>query len=218
GEVLVKVAASGVNRADLTQAEGNYPPPKGASDILGLECAGEIADAGDTNREVGEKVGALLVGGGYAEYVAVPEGQLLPIPEGFSFAETAAVIETACTVWSNIVMEVGLSKGATILTHGGGGGIGLMAIQIAKAIGGTVAFSAGGAAKLEVSKSYSADILNIFKSESAGEESKNMCGLILDSRGESYSKKNIFALAKGGRMITTGQQGGNKLESNRGVI
>ncbi len=218
GEVLVKVAASGVNRADLTQAEGNYPPPKGASDILGLECAGEIADAGDTKREVGEKVGALLVGGGYAEYVAVPEGQLLPIPEGFSFAETAAVIETACTVWSNIVMEVGLSKGETILIHGGGGGIGLMAIQIAKAIGATVAVTAGSAEKLEVCKSYGADILINYKEQDFAEELKNQCDVILDIVGGPYLKKNMFALAKGGRMITIGLQGGNKAEINMGVM
>ena len=218
GEVLVKVAASGVNRADLCQAQGNYPPPKGASDILGLECAGEIADAGDTNRKVGEKVGALLVGGGYAEYVAVPEGQLLPVPEGFSFAETAAVIETACTVWSNIVMEVGLSKDETILIHGGGGGIGLMAIQIAKAIGATVAVTAGSAEKLDVCKSYGADILINYKEQDFAEELKNQCDVILDIVGGPYLKKNMFALAKGGRMVTIGLQGGNKAEINMGVM
>ena len=218
GEVLVKVAAAGVNRADLSQAQGNYPPPEGASEILGLECAGEIADAGDTNRTVGEKVGALLVGGGYAEYVAVPEGQLLPIPEGFSFAETAAVIETACTVWSNIVMEVGLSKGETILIHGGGGGIGLMAIQIAKALGATVAVTAGSAEKLDVCKSYGADILINYKEQDFAEELKNQCDVILDIVGGPYLKKNMFALAKGGRMVTIGLQGGNKAEINMGVM
>lgn len=218
GEVLVKIAAAGVNRADLTQAEGNYPPPKGGSEIIGLECAGEIADAGDTNRSVGEKVGALLVGGGYAEYVAVPEGQLLPIPEGFSFAETAAVIETACTVWSNIVMEVGLKKDETILIHGGGGGIGLMAIQVAKALGATVAVTAGSAEKLEVCKKYGADILINYKEQDFAEELKNQCNVILDIIGGPYLKKNMFALAEGGRMVTIGLQGGNKAEINMGIM
>ncbi|MGO1985985.1 NAD(P)H-quinone oxidoreductase [Corynebacterium casei] len=218
GEVLVKIAAAGVNRADLSQAQGNYPPPKGGSEIIGLECAGEIADAGDTDRSVGEKVGALLVGGGYAEYVAVPEGQLLPIPEGFSFAETAAVIETACTVWSNIVMEVGLKEGETILIHGGGGGIGLMAIQIAKAIGAKVAVTAGSAEKLEVCKKYGADILINYKEQDFAEELKNQCNVILDIIGGPYLKKNMFALAEGGRMVTIGLQGGNKAEINMGIM
>ena len=218
GEVLVKISAAGVNRADLTQAQGNYPPPKGGSEIIGLECAGEIADAGDTNRSVGEKVGALLVGGGYAEYVAVPEGQLLPIPEGFSFAATASVIETACTVWSNIVMEVGLKKGETILIHGGGGGIGLMAIQIAKAIGATVAVTAGSAEKLEVCKQYGADILINYKEQDFAEELKNQCNVILDIIGGPYLKKNMFALTEGGRMVTIGLQGGNKAELNMGIM
>lgn len=218
GEVLVKVKAAGVNRADLAQSQGNYPPPEGASEIIGLECAGEIADAGDTNRTVGEKVGALLVGGGYAEYVAVPEGQLLPIPEGWSFAETAAVIETACTVWSNVVMEVGLTKGETILIHGGGGGIGLMAIQIAKAIGATVAVTAGSAEKLEVCKSYGAEFLINYKEQDFAEELKNQCNVILDIIGGPYLKKNMFALTEGGRMVTIGLQGGNKAEINMGVM
>lgn len=218
GEVLVKIAAAGVNRADLSQAQGNYPPPKGGSEIIGLECAGEIADAGDTDRSVGEKVGALLVGGGYAEYVAVPEGQLLPIPEGFSFAETAAVIETACTVWSNIVMEVGLKEGETILIHGGGGGIGLMAIQIAKSIGAKVAVTAGSAEKLEVCKKYGADILINYKEQDFAEELKNQCNVILDIIGGPYLKKNMFALAEGGRMVTIGLQGGNKAEINMGIM
>ena len=218
GEVLVKVAASGVNRADLSQAQGNYPPPKGGSEIIGLECAGEIVDAGDTNRNVGEKVGALLVGGGYAEYVAVPEGQLLPIPEGWSFAETAAVVETACTVWSNIVMEVGLTKGETILIHGGGGGIGLMATQIAKALGATVAVTAGSADKLAVCQKYGADILINYKEQDFAEELKNKCDVILDIVGGPYLKKNMFALAEGGRMVTIGLQGGNTAEINMGVM
>ena len=149
GEVLVKVKAAGVNRADLLQARGHYPPPPGASEIIGLEVAGEVVDAGDTDIEVGSKVGALLAGGGYAEYVAVPQGQLLPIPSGYSFAEAASVIEVACTVWSNIAMEAKLNKGQTILIHGGAGGIGTFAIQVAKNLGATVAVTAGSDEKLE---------------------------------------------------------------------
>src|SRR5690625_1347091 len=116
GEVLVKVAASGVNRADLTQAEGNYPPPKGGSDILGLECAGEIADAGDTNREIGEKVGALLVGGGYAEYVAVPEGQLLPIPEGFRSEEHTSELQSRGHLVCRLLLEKKKKEERRVLT------------------------------------------------------------------------------------------------------
>lgn len=152
GEVLVKVAASGVNRADLLQAKGAYPPPPGASELIGLEAAGTIVDAGDTNREVGEEVGALLAGGGYAEYVAVPEGQLTPIPEGYSLEDTASVVEVACTVWSNLVMTAGLHSGQTILIHGGGGGIGTFAIQVAKKLGAKVAVTAGSKEKLETCK------------------------------------------------------------------
>ena len=106
GEVLVKVTAAGVNRADLVQAEGNYPPPKGESDIIGLECAGIIADPGTTGRSKGDEVGCLLVGGGYAEYVAVPEGQLLPVPKGLTLEETAGVVEAACTVWSLSLIHI----------------------------------------------------------------------------------------------------------------
>lgn len=158
-EVLVQVKAAGVNRADMLQARGHYPPPPGASEIIGLEVAGEVVDAGDTDVAVGSKVGALLAGGGYAEYVAVPQGQLLPIPTGYSFAEAASVIEVACTVWSNIAMEAGLTQGQTILIHGGAGGIGTFAIQVAKQLGATVAVTAGSDEKLETCKELGADIL-----------------------------------------------------------
>ncbi|MDY3126884.1 MAG: NAD(P)H-quinone oxidoreductase [Corynebacterium sp.] len=218
GEVLIKVAAAGVNRADLTQAQGNYPPPEGASDIIGLECAGEIVDAGDTDRTIGEQVGALLAGGGYAEYVAVPVGQLLPFPQGYSAAETAAVIETACTVWSNLVMEVGLSAGERILIHGGGGGIGLMAIQVAKALGAEVAVTAGSAEKLQVCKEYGADILINYNEENFAEVLKDSCNVILDIIGGPYLKQNMKALAVDGRQVTIGIQGGAKAEINMGVM
>ncbi len=127
GEVLVKVHAAGVNRADLLQARGHYPPPPGASETIGLEVAGEIVDANGTEWTEGTQIGALLAGGGYAEYVAVPVGQLLPIPKGFSLTDTASVIEVACTVWSNLAMEAGLREGQTILIHGGAGDSGSVA-------------------------------------------------------------------------------------------
>ncbi|QCB27468.1 NAD(P)H-quinone oxidoreductase [Corynebacterium endometrii] len=218
GEVLIKVAAAGVNRADLLQARGAYPPPPGASEIMGLEVAGVIEDAGDTGRQPGEKVGALLSGGGYAEYVAVPEGQLLPLPEGYSMEETAAVIEVACTVWSNLVMEAGLNKGQRILIHGGAGGIGTFAIQVAKSLGAEVAVTAGSAEKLETCRKYGADILINYKEQDFAEELKDSCDVILDIIGAKYLKGNLKALAKDGHMVTIGMQGGRKEELNIGVV
>ena len=132
GEALVKVHATGVNRGDLLQAAGHYPPPPGASEIIGLECAGTVVDPGTTGHKRGDQVACLLAGGGYAEYVAVPEGQLMPLPEGYSFVEAASIVEVACTVWSNLVMLAGLHEGQTLLIHGGAGGIGTFAIQLGK--------------------------------------------------------------------------------------
>ena len=218
GEVLVKVHAAGVNRADLLQARGHYPPPAGASETIGLEVAGEIVDANGTEWKEGTQVGALLAGGGYAEYVAVPAGQLLPIPKGFSFTDTASVIEVACTVWSNLAMEANLHAGQTILIHGGAGGIGLFAIQVAKALGATVAVTAGSAEKLETCKSYGADILINYKEQDFAEELKNQCDVILDIIGAKYLKQNLKALATDGHMVTIGLQGGTKEELNMGIV
>ena len=217
-EVLVKVKAAGVNRADLLQARGHYPPPPGASEIIGLEVAGEVVDAGDTDIEVGSKVGALLAGGGYAEYVAVPQGQLLPIPSGYSFAEAASVIEVACTVWSNIAMEAKLNKGQTILIHGGAGGIGTFAIQVAKQLGATVAVTAGSDEKLETCKELGADILINYKEQDFAEELKNSCDVILDIIGAKYLDQNVRALAYDGHQVTIGMQGGVKGELNIGSL
>ncbi|MFS0469997.1 zinc-binding dehydrogenase, partial [Corynebacterium striatum] len=189
GEVLVKVHAAGVNRADLLQARGHYPPPPGASETIGLEVAGEIVDANGTEWTEGTQIGALLAGGGYAEYVAVPVGQLLPIPKGFSLTDTASVIEVACTVWSNLAMEAGLREGQTILIHGGAGGIGLFAIQVAKALGATVAVTAGSQEKLDTCKSYGADVLINYKEQDFAEELKNQCDVILDIIGAKYLKQ-----------------------------
>lgn len=218
GEVLVKVAAAGVNRADLLQARGHYPPPAGASEIIGLECAGTIADAGTTGREVGEEVGCLLAGGGYAEYVAVPEGQLLPIPKGYSLVDAASVIEVACTVWSNLVMEAGLGRDQTVLIHGGGGGIGTFAIQVAKSLGAKVAVTAGSAEKLETCMRYGADVLINYKEQDFAEELKGQCDVILDIIGAKYLKQNMKSLKKDGHMVIIGMQGGTKAEINLGAL
>ncbi|WP_313285247.1 NAD(P)H-quinone oxidoreductase [Corynebacterium vitaeruminis] len=218
GEVLVRVRAAGVNRADLLQAAGHYPPPAGESEILGLECAGVIEDPGTTGRKAGEKVACLLAGGGYAEFVAVPEGQLLPIPEGYSFAEAAAVVEVATTVWSNIGMLTGLEAGQTILIHGGAGGIGTFAIQMAKHVGATVAVTAGSAEKLAACKALGADILINYREEDFAEILKNKCDRILDIMGAKYLPGNVKALATGGHQVTIGLQGGVKGELNIGLL
>lgn len=218
GEVLVKVHAVGVNRADLLQAAGHYPPPPGESEILGLECTGEITDAGDTDRQVGEKVACLLAGGGYAEYVAVPVGQLLPLPAGYSYEEAAAVVEVATTVWSNIGMLTGLEAGQTILIHGGAGGIGTFAIQLAKHVGATVAVTAGNVEKLETCRALGADILINYREENFAEVLKNKCDRILDIMGAKYLDQNVTALARDGHMVIIGMQGGVKGELNIGKL
>lgn len=210
GEVLVKVAASGVNRADLVQAQGNYPPPKGASEIIGLECAGVIADAGDTGRRVGEEVGCLLAGGGYAEYVAVPEGQLSPVPRGFDMMETAGVIEVAATVWSNLGMLARVKEGDRVLIHGGSGGIGSFAIQLCKALGCEVAVTAGSQAKLDYCRELGADILINYRKQDFAEELKGSCDVILDVVGGDYLEANIKSLANDGRLVVIALQGGAK--------
>lgn len=216
GEVLVKVAAAGVNRGDLLQAKGHYPPPRGESEIFGLECSGTIADAGDTDREVGEEVGCLLVGGGYGEYVAVPQGQLTPLPEGYDLVKTAAVVELACTVWSNLVMVAGLKEGQRVLIHGGAGGIGTTAIQVAKALGAEVAVTAGSAEKLETCRTLGADILINYKEQDFAEELKGSCDVILDIIGAKYLNQNMRSLAKDGHLVIIGLQGGTKAELNLG--
>ncbi|HKV22330.1 MAG TPA: alcohol dehydrogenase catalytic domain-containing protein, partial [Mycobacterium sp.] len=149
GEVVVQVSAAGINRADLLQAAGNYPPPPGASDILGLEVSGTIAAVGENvdRWSIGQPVCALLAGGGYAEYVAVPEGQVMPVPETVELSQAAALPEVACTVWSNLVMTAGLSAGQTVLLHGGASGIGTHAIQVARALDCRVAVTAGSSSK-----------------------------------------------------------------------
>src|SRR3954465_10436124 len=160
GEVIVDVAATAVNRADIMQRQGFYPPPKGASDVLGLECSGLISEAGDgvTGWSVGDEVCALLSGGGYAERVAVPAGQLLPRPAGVELITAAALPEVTCTVWSNVFLLAGLRKGENFLVHGGSSGIGTMAIQLAARAGARVFTTAGTASKLDFCRELGADV------------------------------------------------------------
>src|ERR1700734_3235011 len=160
GEVLVEVAAAGVNRADLMQRQGLYPPPPGAPPYPGLECSGQITALGDgvTGLLPGDEVCALLAGGGYAEQVAVPAVQVLPVPAGLTMAEAAALPEVACTVYANVFMTAGLKPGETLLVHGGASGIGTMAIQLARALGARVACTAGSPAKLRRCRDLGAEL------------------------------------------------------------
>lgn len=221
-EVLVKVAASSVNRADLLQAQGHYPPPPGASEIIGLECSGTIAEvgAGVDNLEVGDEVCAIVSGGGYAEYVAVPAGQCLPLPAGMGLIESAGVLEVTATVWSNIVLQAGLKEGDVFLVHGGAGGIGTTAIQIAKALGATVLTTAGTQEKMDFCVELGADRAIKYREEDFVEIVKEYGGadVILDNMGAKYLDRNISALAADGRLVIIGMQGGVKGELNIGRL
>ncbi|MDO4609589.1 NAD(P)H-quinone oxidoreductase [Corynebacterium sp.] len=216
GEVLVRVTASAVNRADILQARGHYPPPAGESGILGLECAGVIEEipegVGAGGWQVGDEVLCLLAGGGYAEYVAVPVGQMMAVPEGLTPQEAVALPEVACTTWSNLVMVAGLQMGDVVLIHGGAGGIGTFAIQLCKRLGATVAVTAGSAAKLERCRELGADILINYREEEFEEVMAERGGadVILDIMGAKYLDRNVKALAKDGRLVIIGLQGGVK--------
>jgi putative PIG3 family NAD(P)H quinone oxidoreductase len=223
GEVLIEVAASAVNRADLLQRQGYYPPPPGASDILGLECSGTIAELGEgvEGWQVGDEVCALLAGGGYAEKVAVPAGQLLPVPGEVKLLAAAGLPEVTCTVWANVVMYAGLSEGDLLLVHGGAGGIGTHAIQVAKALGASVAVTAGSAERLESCRQLGANITINYREQDFVEVLKNEsdgADIILDNMGASYLDRNINALATGGRLVVIGMQGGVKAELNIGKL
>lgn len=224
-EVLIKVASAGINRADLLQADGKYPPPPGASDILGLEVSGTIAALGEgvTKWSVGQEVCALLAGGGYAEYVAVPAGQVMPIPHGVSLHDAAALPEVACTVWSNLVMAADLRPGETLLIHGGASGIGTHAIQVAHALGNRIAVTAGSPEKIYLCANLGADIVISYRDENFVErvrEATDGAGVdvILDIMGAAYLDRNLDALAPDGRLVIIGMQGGVKGELNIGKL
>ncbi len=215
-EVLIDVAASAVNRADIMQRKGFYPPPPGASEILGLECAGVISAVGSDvlDFEVGVEVCALLSGGGYAEKVVVPSTQVLAIPLPLNQLEAAGLMEAACTVWSNLVMTAKAAPGEVLLIHGGAGGIGTMAIQIGVALGLRVAVTAGSKEKLTACEALGAEILINYRQDDFGAELAKVGGadVILDVIGAKYLTRNIDALADGGRLVIIGMQGGTKAE------
>ena len=225
GEVLINVAASAVNRADMMQRQGFYDPPKGSSPYPGLECSGTIAAVGEgvAGWAPGDQVCALLSGGGYAERVAVPAGQLLPVPKGTSLIEAAALPETVCTVYANVFLGARLAKGETLLVHGGGSGIGTTAIQLAKHAGAIVAVTAGSAKKLDTCKELGADILINYREDDFAEQLKELTGghgadVILDIIGAGYLAKNIAALAVDGRIATIGLQQGREAQLNFGAL
>ncbi|MGW1895221.1 NAD(P)H-quinone oxidoreductase [Streptomyces sp. NPDC002004] len=221
GEVLVDVVASAVNRADLLQRQGFYDPPPGASPYPGLECSGRIAALGPgvSGWAVGDEVCALLSGGGYAEKVAVPAGQLLPVPENTDLVEAAALPEVTCTVWSNVFMIAHLRPAETLLVHGGASGIGTMAIQLAKAVGAKIAVTAGGKEKLERCAELGADVLIDYREQDFVEEVRSAtdgagADVILDIIGAKYLDRNVRTLAVNGRLAIIGMQGGIKGELN----
>jgi putative PIG3 family NAD(P)H quinone oxidoreductase len=225
GEVVLDVAATAVNRADMLQRQGLYPPPPGASDVLGLECSGTISAVGAdvTGWQVGDEVCALLAGGGYAERVLVPAGQVMPLPRGVDLVTAGALPEVACTVWSNVFMIAGLQPGETLLVHGGAGGIGNMAIQLAKALGATVVTTAGSEEKLELCRKLGADVAVSYRDQDFVEEVKEATGgrgadVILDNMGAKYLDRNVSALATEGRLVIIGMQGGVKGELNIGKL
>ncbi len=221
GEVLVEVVASAVNRADILQRQGFYDPPPGASRYPGLECSGRVAALGSgvSGWSVGDEVCALLSGGGYAEKVLVPAGQLLPVPEGVELRQAAALPEVVSTVWSNVFMIAHLRPGETLLVHGGSSGIGTMAIQLAKAVGAKVAVTAGTKEKLDRCAELGADILVNYKEQDFVEEIARAtdgagADVILDNMGAKYLDRNVQTLAVNGRLAIIGMQGGIKGELN----
>ncbi|MEV7330112.1 NAD(P)H-quinone oxidoreductase [Micromonospora sp. NPDC093244] len=224
GEVVVDVRAAGVNRADLLQRQGHYPPPPGASEYPGMECSGVISAVGSevTGWTVGQEVCALLAGGGYAEKVAVPAGQLLPVPAGVDLTDAAALPEVACTVWSNVVGVGRLSSGERLLVHGGGSGIGTFAIQFGSALGATVLATARAAKHPRLHELGAAVTIDYRKQDFVEEVRQATDGhgadVILDIMGASYLGRNVAALATGGRLVVIGMQGGRKAELDLGAL
>lgn len=221
GEVLIDIAATAVNRADLLQRQGYYDPPAGATRIMGLECSGTIAAVSPaiTHLHVGDHVTALLSGGGYAEQVAVPAGQVMSVPAGIDLVTAGGLPEVACTVWSNLVMTAHLTEGEWVLIHGGGSGIGTFAIQVARALGARVAVTAGSQAKLDACAALGAEVLINYNEQDFVEVIKAETGsrgvdVILDNMGAKYLERNVGALARNGRLVVIGLQGGIKAELN----
>jgi putative PIG3 family NAD(P)H quinone oxidoreductase len=225
GQVLIDVVAAGVNRADVMQRLGHYPPPPGASDYPGLEVSGRIAALGDgvEGWQVGDEVCALIDGGGYAERVVAPADQLLPVPQGVSLVDAAGLPEVTCTVWSNVFLVANIQPGQVLLVHGGSSGIGTMAIQLAKAVGAHVAVTAGSQAKLDVCRELGAEFLVNYREEDFVERVRELtkghgADVILDNMGAKYLSRNVEALAISGRLVTIGLMGGRKGELDMGML
>jgi putative PIG3 family NAD(P)H quinone oxidoreductase len=215
GEVVLAVTATAVNRADILQRLGFYPPPPGAPEWPGLEASGTVVEVGSqvSGWAVGDRACALLTGGGYAERVAVPTGQLLPVPAGVSLVDAAALPEVTCTVWSTVMTLAGLRPGETLLVHGGSSGIGTMAVQLARQVGATVAVTAGTAAKLARCADLGATILVNYREQDFVDQVRQATGghgadVILDNMGGAYLSRNVQALAPSGRLVVIGLQGG----------
>jgi putative PIG3 family NAD(P)H quinone oxidoreductase len=225
GEVLIDVVASAVNRADLLQRMGFYPPPAGITDVLGLECSGRVSALGNgvIGWSVGDEVCALLAGGGQAEQAVAPAGQCMPVPSGVELANAGGLPEVACTVWSNLVQIAELSEGEVLLVHGGSSGIGTTAIQIGKALGATVIATAGNPAKLERCRELGADLAVNYHDEDFVEAVRDLtdghgADVVLDIIGASYLERNVRVLATSGRLVTIGMQGGTRAELDLGAL
>jgi putative PIG3 family NAD(P)H quinone oxidoreductase len=219
GEVVLDIAAAGVNRADLHQRQGNYPAPPGAPAWPGLECSGTVSSVGSgvASWTVGDQACALLAGGGYATKVAASAGRLLPVPAGVDLVTAAGLPEAMCTVWSNVFMTAGLRPGETLLVHGGGSGIGTAAIQLGSAIGATVAVTAGSETKLARCEELGASVLVNYREEDFVAVVRDAtegrgADVVLDVIGAKYLARNIDVLAPGGRLVVIGLQGGRRAE------
>jgi putative PIG3 family NAD(P)H quinone oxidoreductase len=223
GEVLIGIEAVGLNRADILQRQGFYPPPPGISDVLGLECAGTISALGPgvSGFSVGDPVCALLAGGAYADFAVAPAGQVAAIPADLSMVEAAAFMETGCTVWSNLVMVAGLVPGETVLVHGGTSGIGTMAIQIAKALVTRVVTTVGSDEKAEAAQKLGADVVINYRNEDFADAmaaAAIKADVILDIIGAKYLASNVSTLAPNGRLVIIGLQGGIQAELNLATL
>ena len=225
GEVLIRIAAGGVNRADCLQRMGRYPMPPGAPDIPGLECSGTIVKPGDGvgGWQVGDQVCALMIGDGYGEYAAVPAVQCLPVPEGVSLVDAGGLMETFCTVWTNVFERIHLKPGEVLLQQGGSSGIGITAIQLAKAFGAKVLATAGSDDKCQACRDYGADVAINYRTEDfvkVGKEFTKGRGVdaIFDMVGGDYIPRELDLLARDGRLCFVALMGGTKIEADFGLI